>query len=707
VINVAGTYTISYDETTAGREKIGGLIVNSANAVLAFNTNHNLFDSGSTTLEAGTIDISASTPTISVGGFIESGGSFIQSNGDLTDTSTGATALSVTGGNFSLTGGTINVAGGASFTGGIDTELGGIFTAGSLTTGGSSTTLQLAGGTFRTTATSANASTVGGGDTINMGSAAVLDFTNAGTATAGGVNNSGLIIGAGTLEGAVSGSGTVEASGGKLVLTSGISQASQRYDIASNATLEIVGPVSANNVVFSFIPTASNASGEIIVDNPTNNPSVQVNGMNVGTTTTPSDTNFIDVVGETLTVTAGGTNTGSGNVTVSFSNGTNAALQGIHGATSGQWFVNTVSDGAGGTDVFLSTLCLAAGTHIRTPTGERLIESLAPGDLVLTLIDGQLSPRPVKWVGRRRIDVALHPRPEVVAPVRIQRDALAENVPHTDLLLSPDHAVFVDGKLICARQLINGTTIQQEKGLHPIEYFHVELDQHAILLAEGLPAESYLNTGNQGFFANSGAPLVLHPDLTDETDYPTREAHSCAPFVSDEASVRPVWQRLADRAAEIGEPVPQRATTTDPDLRLRATRPHQGRHNRPIHQDDNLVIFVVPRGSREIRLISRAQSPTETRPWLEDRRILGVRVSRIVLRGMNELREIPLDHPDLAKGWWHVERNGQMMSRWTNGDAVVPLPAMDGPVMLEVHLAGKLIYAVEAKPEGQAERHAA
>jgi hypothetical protein len=162
---------------------------------------------------------------------------------------------------------------------------------------------------------------------------------------------------------------------------------------------------------------------------------------------------------------------------------------------------------------------------------------------------------------------------------------------------------------------------------------------------------------------------------------------------SSEASVLPVWQRLAER-------VPQRATTTDPDLRLRSRRPRQP-DGRPVYQDGNLAIFNLPRGSREIRLISRAQPPSEARPWLQDRRRLGVYVKRIVLRGANEVREIPMDHSGLTKGWWDIEQDGQVMSRWTNGDAVVPLPAMDGPVMLEVHLAGEMIYAVEAKPENQ------
>jgi Hint domain/Right handed beta helix region len=345
-----------------------------------------------------------------------------------------------------------------------------------------------------------------------------------------------------------------------------------------------------------------------------------------------------------------------------------------------------------------SILCFAAGTKIATPGRERRVEELAVGDLVHTVLrpGEELCPRPMKWIGRRRIDLTAHPHPEMVLPVRIQRGAVADNVPHTDLLVSPDHAILVDGKLICARQLINGITIRQEAGWTSVDYFHVELDGHAILVAEGLPTESYLDTGNRGFFVNSDEPLMLHPDLTDEADYPTREAGSCAPFVWDEANVRPVWQRLAHRAAAIGLPVQQRATTTDPELRVRSRRPQQP-DGRPVYQDGNQVIFVLPRGAREIRLISRAQSPTEARPWLEDRRKLGVRVQRIVLRGANELREIPMDHPDLTKGWWDIEREGQSMSRWTNGDAAVPLPAMDGPVMLKLHLAGEMLYAVEVE----------
>jgi hypothetical protein len=347
----------------------------------------------------------------------------------------------------------------------------------------------------------------------------------------------------------------------------------------------------------------------------------------------------------------------------------------------------------------IMVVCYAVGTRIRTPAGERLIESLMPGELVLTLSGTTLSAQPVKWVGHRSINLAEHPRPETVAPIRILRDAFGAAMPRRDLLVSPDHAIFVEGRLICARQLVNGTTIRQETDWRVIDYYHVELDRHAILMADGLPAESYIDTGNKGFFGNSGEPRVLHPDLTDESDYPTREAASCVPFVWNEADVRPVWQRLADRAAMLGHPVPRHGISTEADLHLLAS----GRKIKPIDANTSRAIFILPRGTHEVHLVSRAQSPTEARPWLEDRRRLGVRVARIVLRGDLEVQEVPVDHPCLTEGWWAVERDGVVISRWTSGKAVLPLPAMQEDAMLEIHLAGAMTYAVEAdKPAAPA-----
>jgi hypothetical protein len=362
-----------------------------------------------------------------------------------------------------------------------------------------------------------------------------------------------------------------------------------------------------------------------------------------------------------------------------------------------------VSDAAGNPAIEasrdFSVVCYARGTDIETPTGQARIEDLRAGDSVVTVQGNERTSCAIKWIGRRCIDLLAHPRPEMVEPVRIRRGAFEENMPYRDLLVSPDHGVLVDGKLICARQLVNGSTIHRETGLTSVEYFHVELYAHAILLAEGLPAESYLNTGNLGFFANSGEPLELHPNLTDETDYPTREAGSCAPFVWDEESVRPVWHRLAERAEALGQLAPKPATTTDPGLLVVAG----GRTLRPLCGEDGHYIFALPKGATEIRLVSRASSPTDVRPWLDDRRCLGACVERILLRGANEIREIPLDHPALSHGWWAVEQDGSALRRWTGGNAVLPLPTMGGPIMLEIRAsAAGMIYLNDADPEPRA-----
>jgi len=94
--------------------------------------------------------------------------------------------------------------------------------------------------------------------------------------------------------------------------------------------------------------------------------------------------------------------------------------------------------------------------------------------------------------------------------------------------------------------------------------------------------------------------------------------------------------RAAGRAPAIGRLVPQRVTTTEAAIRVLANQ----RSVKSIVSDSDRVIFVLPRGGGEVRLLSRAQSPTEARPWLEDRRRLGVRVKRIVLRGAAVARPI-------------------------------------------------------------------
>jgi hypothetical protein len=144
--------------------------------------------------------------------------------------------------------------------------------------------------------------------------------------------------------------------------------------------------------------------------------------------------------------------------------------------------------------------CFAAGTRILTPHGEVAVETFSPGDMVTT---SSGATRRLIWVGHRRIACGAHPHPDEVMPIRISAGAFALGMPKRDLFLSPDHAVFADGVLIPIRHLVNGTTIAREPR-DDVTYWHLELARHDILLAEGLPTESYLDTGNRHAFDAEG-----------------------------------------------------------------------------------------------------------------------------------------------------------------------------------------------------------
>jgi len=150
-------------------------------------------------------------------------------------------------------------------------------------------------------------------------------------------------------------------------------------------------------------------------------------------------------------------------------------------------------------DTSTFTVCFLAGTMVATPAGETPVESLAIGDLVLTG-DGRVVP--VRWVGVQTV-VTLFADPLRSFPVRITAGALGEGLPVRDLLVSPDHALMLNDVLVQAGALVNGTTIVRETALpERFTYFHVELDDHSLILAEGVPAETFVDNVTRRRFDN-------------------------------------------------------------------------------------------------------------------------------------------------------------------------------------------------------------
>jgi len=168
--------------------------------------------------------------------------------------------------------------------------------------------------------------------------------------------------------------------------------------------------------------------------------------------------------------------------------------------------------------------CLLRGTRIRTADGDRKIEDLAIGDLVPTMFGGV---HPIQWIGRYPIKKSDPSRlwVEEALPVRVARSALGRDVPHADLYVTGWHALLVDGLLVPAGCLINGTTIRRHEAREDdeLEFFHIKLESHDAIYAEGAPAETLLSVDESA--VNFAEYFRLY-------GVPETEETPCAPRVS-------------------------------------------------------------------------------------------------------------------------------------------------------------------------------
>jgi hypothetical protein len=160
--------------------------------------------------------------------------------------------------------------------------------------------------------------------------------------------------------------------------------------------------------------------------------------------------------------------------------------------------------------------CLMRGTTIKTADGDRKIEDLAIGDLLPTMFGGL---RRIQWIARYPLKKSDPSKPWVkgVLPVRVSRSALAPDVPHTDLYVTGEHSLFLDGLLVPVGNLINGASItRDERYCDELEYFNIKLESHDVIYAEGAAVETIVNVDESAvnfaeYFRKYGVPE------TDET----------------------------------------------------------------------------------------------------------------------------------------------------------------------------------------------
>jgi autotransporter passenger strand-loop-strand repeat protein len=355
-----------------------------------------------------------------------------------------------------------------------------------------------------------------------------------GTASASVVDSGGDVE---VYSGGVTVSSMLGISGSEYVLPSGSSIStmisSGGFEALSNGFASFTTVSNGGDLVVQF---GGSAMGTTVLDG-----GVEVLQGSYAVSTTLSVGGAIDdavlpfVSGATASVTPGDV--------LSVTDGTYSYTQQLAGDYTEALF-QVASDMHGGTLVTLeATPCYCRGTLILTEAGERPIEDLHIGDRLMTQSGVA---RPIRWIGRRSYAGRFLTGNATVLPVRIDAGALADGVPQRDLFVSPLHAMFIDGALIPASALVNGASIVQVTEIDQVEYIHLELDSHDVILAEGAPSETFIDDDSRGLFHNAGEYRMLYPYA------PMEPPRYCAPRLEEGYPLETVRRRIADRVANQG-----------------------------------------------------------------------------------------------------------------------------------------------------------
>jgi hypothetical protein len=161
---------------------------------------------------------------------------------------------------------------------------------------------------------------------------------------------------------------------------------------------------------------------------------------------------------------------------------------------------------------------------------------LSLGDLLPTVFGGIF---PIQWIGRYSLKKSYPTKAWVkkVLPVRVARSALDLDVPRADLYVTREHALLIDGVLVTAGSLINGTTITvyNPRELDELEFFHIKLERHNAIYAEGAPCETMINVE---------ASAVNFADYPRNHGHPTTQEARCAPLLSCTGGRREIRSRF-------------------------------------------------------------------------------------------------------------------------------------------------------------------
>jgi|GEM_PF-2193110 len=301
--------------------------------------------------------------------------------------------------------------------------------------------------------------------------------------------------------------------------------------------------------------------------------------------------------------------------------------------------------------------CFLRGTMISTPSGHIAVEDMLPGmDILVFNHAGEAITQKIQWVGKGELRSSHTEDNMEKTPVRIIKDAFAENVPFKDCLLTPEHCVYLEGCFVPVRMLVNDRSIYYDISYDKYEYFHIELPEHSVIQSDGMFSESYLNTDEAVFFFSEGKS---------SEHFKSWQIDAAAPLQTDQAFVEPLYKRFSTRADKLNAPL-QRRKTVSPSEPYITDKTGKKKFSSIIK--GNRYIFEVHDKCDDLFISSVSSKPSEfLGPFIDDRRNLGLLVGEITIITPNKVITYT-DHLEEQEinGWHSIE---QQNKRWTNGNA--------------------------------------
>ncbi|MGX7346400.1 Hint domain-containing protein [Acetobacter pasteurianus] len=215
---------------------------------------------------------------------------------------------------------------------------------------------------------------------------------------------------------------------------------------------------------------------------------------------------------------------------------------------------------------------------------------------------------------------------------------------------------------IPARMLVNGSSIFYDKSITSYNYYHIETPNHAVIMADGMLTESYLDTGNRRNFTQKGNVIQLGGTPK------SWQADAAAPLCVDWDAAKTIFTQIAARAPQGAYTAPH--TTHVPELHLVTER---GATIWPANCKNDTYNFILPANTQAVRIVSRASRPADAiGPFVDDRRTLGVAVAEVTLLSAAKHQAVTAHlQAEKPEGWHATDWTD---CAWTNGNAALPLP---------------------------------